>query len=251
MDSMGWVLFRQGDLEGALTLLKTYALKDDAEIAAHLGEVLWLLDRRGRGEKHLGRCRQTPSRQRGVDRRPQRTFPDCCADPFPVVSGGCCCWRPVLAPSCNRGNDAAARRGRRLPPGGALWSVMAPSGMPGGSRGDTRRRRTSCSCRPLRPDRRRTAYRPAPGTARDFRPAAFWRRTTRQLTQDDARLPVAGRRELAAWCWGGLPTAAGSTRSPRAPWRPFPKQGGASSTTTHRTTPQRPVTSHGDAGGRP
>lgn len=47
MDSMGWVLFRQGDLEGALTLLKkAYALKDDAEIAAHLGEVLWLLDRR-------------------------------------------------------------------------------------------------------------------------------------------------------------------------------------------------------------
>ncbi|MFA7292717.1 MAG: tetratricopeptide repeat protein [Rhodocyclaceae bacterium] len=47
MDSMGWVLFRQGDLQGALTFLeKAYAIKQDAEIAAHLGEVLWVLDRR-------------------------------------------------------------------------------------------------------------------------------------------------------------------------------------------------------------
>lgn len=47
MDSMGWVLFRQGDLQGALAFLeKAYAIKKDAEIAAHLGEVLWALDRR-------------------------------------------------------------------------------------------------------------------------------------------------------------------------------------------------------------
>jgi len=47
MDSMGWVLFRKGDLPGALSMLqKAYALRADAEIAAHLGEVLWQLDRR-------------------------------------------------------------------------------------------------------------------------------------------------------------------------------------------------------------
>lgn len=47
MDSMGWVLFRKGDLQGALGLLqKAFALRADAEIAAHLGEVLWQLDRR-------------------------------------------------------------------------------------------------------------------------------------------------------------------------------------------------------------
>jgi tetratricopeptide (TPR) repeat protein len=47
MDSMGWVLFKQGDLQGALDYLRrAYALRADAEIAAHLGEVLWLLDRR-------------------------------------------------------------------------------------------------------------------------------------------------------------------------------------------------------------
>jgi len=46
LDSMGWVLFRQGDLEGALTYLeRSYAKREDPEIAAHLGEVLWALGR--------------------------------------------------------------------------------------------------------------------------------------------------------------------------------------------------------------
>ena len=47
MDSMGWVLFRQGKLDEALqTLEKAYGLKADPEIAAHLGEVLWTLNRK-------------------------------------------------------------------------------------------------------------------------------------------------------------------------------------------------------------
>ncbi len=47
LDSLGWVRFRRGDLEGARTHLeRAYALRSDAEIAAHLGEVLWKLDRR-------------------------------------------------------------------------------------------------------------------------------------------------------------------------------------------------------------
>ncbi len=44
LDSMGWVLYRQGDLEGAADYLRR-ALKlshRDDEIAAHLGEVLWM-----------------------------------------------------------------------------------------------------------------------------------------------------------------------------------------------------------------
>lgn len=46
MDSMGWVLFRQGNLEDAHShLLNAYRKKDDPEIAAHLGEVLWALKR--------------------------------------------------------------------------------------------------------------------------------------------------------------------------------------------------------------
>ena len=42
MDSMGWVQYRLGNLDKALECLnKAYNLQNDAEIAAHLGEVLW------------------------------------------------------------------------------------------------------------------------------------------------------------------------------------------------------------------
>ena len=45
-DSLGWVEFRLGNLNAALTHLQTaYKIRQDAEIAAHLGEVLWRLKR--------------------------------------------------------------------------------------------------------------------------------------------------------------------------------------------------------------
>ncbi|WP_415036335.1 tetratricopeptide repeat protein [Azonexus sp.] len=47
MDSLGWLYYRQGKLPQALTTLQqAYRLKDDPEIAAHLGEVLWQMERR-------------------------------------------------------------------------------------------------------------------------------------------------------------------------------------------------------------
>ncbi len=47
LDSMGWVRFRRNDPATALEHLeRAYALRPDPEIAAHLGEVLWTLDRR-------------------------------------------------------------------------------------------------------------------------------------------------------------------------------------------------------------
>ena len=47
LDSKGWLLFRQGNLTAALeNLRKAFAKMPDGEIAAHLGEVLWALDRR-------------------------------------------------------------------------------------------------------------------------------------------------------------------------------------------------------------
>jgi len=46
LDSLAWVLYRQGDLPGALQhLQRAYAQRSDPEIAAHLGEVLWMLGR--------------------------------------------------------------------------------------------------------------------------------------------------------------------------------------------------------------
>ena len=46
LDSMGWVLYRQGDLvQAASYLRRALALNQDDEIAAHLGEVLWVSGR--------------------------------------------------------------------------------------------------------------------------------------------------------------------------------------------------------------
>lgn len=52
MDSMGWVQFRLGRLEEAENLLRrAYQLRPDVEIAAHLGEVLWVKGQRADAEK--------------------------------------------------------------------------------------------------------------------------------------------------------------------------------------------------------
>lgn len=45
IDSLGWVYFRHGDIDQALPLLQqAFELIPDHEIAAHLGEVLWLTE---------------------------------------------------------------------------------------------------------------------------------------------------------------------------------------------------------------
>lgn len=46
LDSLGWVMFRQGDLEGALAKLEqAHAKRPDPEIAAHIGEIQFRLGR--------------------------------------------------------------------------------------------------------------------------------------------------------------------------------------------------------------
>ncbi len=51
LDSMGWVQYRIGDIDQALEYLaQAWDHKKDAEIAAHLGEVLWVLGRRAEAE---------------------------------------------------------------------------------------------------------------------------------------------------------------------------------------------------------
>lgn len=63
VDSLGWVLFRQGDLSGALTQLeRAYAARPDPEVAAHLGEVLTAMGRTEEAQRIL--------------REAQKSFPD-------------------------------------------------------------------------------------------------------------------------------------------------------------------------------
>jgi tetratricopeptide (TPR) repeat protein len=52
LDSLGWVQFREGDLKGAArTLRRAYGGRPDAEIGAHLGEVLWQLGEREEADR--------------------------------------------------------------------------------------------------------------------------------------------------------------------------------------------------------
>lgn len=54
VDSMGWVLYRMGELsEAVMYLRRAYAGRADAEIAAHLGEVLWAMGERDEARKVL------------------------------------------------------------------------------------------------------------------------------------------------------------------------------------------------------
>ena len=51
MDSLGWVLYRMGDLKGAAqTLRRAWKGRPDGEIGAHLGEVLWVLGEQAEAE---------------------------------------------------------------------------------------------------------------------------------------------------------------------------------------------------------
>ena len=50
-DSLAWVHFRRGNLDEAEKLLEqAYATRQDAEIAAHLGEVLWAQGKQDRAQ---------------------------------------------------------------------------------------------------------------------------------------------------------------------------------------------------------
>jgi tetratricopeptide (TPR) repeat protein len=52
MDSMGWVLYRMGRTQDGLAYLRrAFELRPDPEIAAHLGEVLWVLGQRDEAKK--------------------------------------------------------------------------------------------------------------------------------------------------------------------------------------------------------
>lgn len=52
MDSLGWVHYRRGELKEAEQLLRrAVAIRDDAEIAVHLGEVLWVRGQREEAQK--------------------------------------------------------------------------------------------------------------------------------------------------------------------------------------------------------
>lgn len=55
MDSLGWVSFRLGKMDDALKYLsKAFGMLEDAEIAAHYGEVLWQVNQKDKARKVWG-----------------------------------------------------------------------------------------------------------------------------------------------------------------------------------------------------
>jgi len=59
MDSLGWVKFRLGKFEEAESILvKAYALRADADIAIHLGEVLWTQGKEASAKKYWAEARR-------------------------------------------------------------------------------------------------------------------------------------------------------------------------------------------------
>jgi Tfp pilus assembly protein PilF len=72
-DSLGWVLYRQGQAAEALPYLQgAFADEPGGEIGAHLGEVLWKLDRRDAAEHVWTEARRVDSDNRLVQTTRQR-----------------------------------------------------------------------------------------------------------------------------------------------------------------------------------
>jgi Flp pilus assembly protein TadD len=69
VDSLGWVLYRLGRLDEAIRYLRrALALKADPEVAAHLGEVLWVAgDREGAKEVWSTALKAQPEDKRLLD----------------------------------------------------------------------------------------------------------------------------------------------------------------------------------------
>ena len=79
LDSLGWLQYRQGRMAEALkTLRQSYQLRADPEIAAHLGEVLWVNGQRDEAQQLWRKAQKNEPHNetlRGVMLRLQVSFP--------------------------------------------------------------------------------------------------------------------------------------------------------------------------------
>jgi len=69
IDSYGWVLFRLGRNREALDhLRRAFALQKDAEIASHLGQVLWVMGQKDEARKYFEEARRIDPDNRSLRR---------------------------------------------------------------------------------------------------------------------------------------------------------------------------------------
>ncbi|MDQ3617910.1 MAG: tetratricopeptide repeat protein [Pseudomonadota bacterium] len=74
IDSYGWVLYRLGRNQDALVeLRRAFALQKDAEIGAHLAEVLWVLGQRDEARRYFEESRKLDPDNRALQRALEKT----------------------------------------------------------------------------------------------------------------------------------------------------------------------------------
>jgi len=74
IDSYGWVLYRLGRVHDALPQLRrAYVLQKDPEIAAHLGEVLWVSGDKAEARRYFDEARKLDPENRALQRALRKT----------------------------------------------------------------------------------------------------------------------------------------------------------------------------------
>src|SRR4051812_6557494 len=82
VDSMGWLLYREGNLKGAADeLRRAYNSRPDAEIGAHLGEVLWVMGERDEARRGWQGPPEARPRQEAAPKKDPRLPPPEAAAP--------------------------------------------------------------------------------------------------------------------------------------------------------------------------
>lgn len=74
IDSYGWVLYRLGRLPEALVQLRrAFTLQKDPEIAAHVGEVLWVMGQKDEARRYFDEARKLDPENRSLQRALEKT----------------------------------------------------------------------------------------------------------------------------------------------------------------------------------
>jgi tetratricopeptide (TPR) repeat protein len=89
VDSYGWVLYRLGrPAEAIVELQRAYTLQKDAEIAAHVGEVLWVLGRQDEARGYFEEARKLDPDSRALARALEKTGATLPPAPAKPAAGG-------------------------------------------------------------------------------------------------------------------------------------------------------------------
>jgi tetratricopeptide (TPR) repeat protein len=127
VDSYGWVLYRLGKPADALVeLQRAYALQKDAEIAAHVGEVLWVLGRQDEARRYFTESRTLDAENRSLARA-LKTTGAVLPPPAASVPGSAHDPASKPAPPASPPGGGAPRSGAAPSPGATGGTAVLPA----------------------------------------------------------------------------------------------------------------------------